>query len=118
MHTQAYIAARKEFINCIVLSPICIFVSLIIAFTEWLPIMHAEKNKVEAQPIHTTHFSDRSSRKRRRSTGGCAAFCVLPKAYELLSSEGKCFMKQKSPPKDGDLYFSVGHSALGMWLSR
>ena len=44
MHTQAYIAARKEFINCIVLSPICIFVSLI----EWLPIMHAEKNKVEA----------------------------------------------------------------------
>ncbi len=48
MHTQAYIEARKEFINCIVLSPICIFVSLIIAFTEWLPIMHAEKNKVEA----------------------------------------------------------------------
>ena len=38
MHTQAYIKARKEFINCIVLSPICIFVSLIIAFTEWLPI--------------------------------------------------------------------------------
>ena len=38
MHTQAYIEARKEFINCIVLSPICIFVSLIIAFTEWLPI--------------------------------------------------------------------------------
>ena len=48
MHTQAYIEARKEFINCIVLSPICILVSLIIAFTEWLPIMHAEKNKVEA----------------------------------------------------------------------
>ena len=48
MHTQAYIEARKAFINCIVLSPICIFVSLIIAFTEWLPIMHAEKNKVEA----------------------------------------------------------------------
>ncbi len=48
MHTQTYIEARKEFINCIVLSPICIFVSLIIAFTEWLPIMHAEKNKVEA----------------------------------------------------------------------
>jgi hypothetical protein len=48
MHTKAYIEARKEFINCIVLSPICIFVSIIIAFTEWLPIMHAEKNKVEA----------------------------------------------------------------------
>lgn len=28
MHTKAYIEARKEFINCIVLSPICIFVSL------------------------------------------------------------------------------------------
>ena len=48
MLTQAYIEARKELINCIGLSPICIFVSLIIAFTEWLPIMHAEKNKVEA----------------------------------------------------------------------
>ena len=46
MHTKAYLEARKEFVNCIVLSPICIFVSLIIAFTEWLPIMRAEKNKV------------------------------------------------------------------------
>ena len=48
MHTKEYMEARKEFINCIVLSPICIFVSLIIAFTEWLPIMRAEKNKVAA----------------------------------------------------------------------
>ena len=47
MHTKAYCEARKEFINCIVLSPICIGVSLIIAFTEWLPIMRAEKNKTE-----------------------------------------------------------------------
>lgn len=46
MHTKEYIEARKEFINCIVLSPICIFISLIIAFTEWLPIMRAEKHKV------------------------------------------------------------------------
>lgn len=48
MRTKEYMEARKEFINCIVLSPICLFVPLIIAFTEWLPIMHAEKNKVEA----------------------------------------------------------------------
>ena len=47
MHTKAYCEARKEFINCIVLSPICIGASLIIAFTEWLPIMRAEKNKTE-----------------------------------------------------------------------
>lgn len=46
MRTKEYMEARKEFINCIVLSPICLFVSLIIAFTEWLPIMRAEKNKV------------------------------------------------------------------------
>ena len=45
MRTKEYMEARKEFINCIVLSPICLFVPLIIAFTEWLPIMHAEKSK-------------------------------------------------------------------------
>ena len=45
MHTKAYCEARKEFINCIVLSPICIGVSLIIAFTAWLPIMRAATTK-------------------------------------------------------------------------
>lgn len=34
MRTKEYLEARKEIINCIVLSPICLFVPLIIIFTE------------------------------------------------------------------------------------
>lgn len=45
MHSPAYLQARKEFINCIVLSPICFFVSLVLAFTEWWPVMKQEKSK-------------------------------------------------------------------------
>ena len=48
MHSEAYLKARKEFINCLVLSPIGLFVPLFIAFTEWLPVMHAEKKKEAA----------------------------------------------------------------------
>ena len=48
MRTKEYLEARTEIINCIVLSPICLFVPLIIIFTEWLPIMRAERNKVAA----------------------------------------------------------------------
>ena len=48
MRTKEYLEARKEIINCIVLSPICLFVPLIIIFTEWLPIMRGERNKVAA----------------------------------------------------------------------
>ena len=45
MHSEAYLAAKKEFVNCLVMSPICLFVSLILAFREWYPIMKAEKAK-------------------------------------------------------------------------
>ena len=45
MHSEAYRKARKEFINCIVLSPIGLFIPLFLAFTEWLPVMRAEKKK-------------------------------------------------------------------------
>ena len=45
MHSEAYNEAKKEFINCIVLSPMCLFVSLINAFNEWLPIMREERRK-------------------------------------------------------------------------
>jgi len=45
MHSEAYLAARKEFINCLIFSPICLFFSLITAFGEWYPIMKAEKAK-------------------------------------------------------------------------
>lgn len=55
--------------------------------------------------------------------GGAVLVAVPPfvcsqKQMSSCQVKAKCFMKQKSPPKDGDLYFSVGHSALGMWLSR
>ena len=45
MKSEAYLEARKEFINCILVSPFCLFVSIIVAFTEWLPIMRAESKK-------------------------------------------------------------------------
>lgn len=45
MHSKEYLEARKEFINCIVLSPIGIGVPLILAFKEWFPIMMKEKQK-------------------------------------------------------------------------
>lgn len=46
MHTQAYLEARKEFINCLCMSIFGIGVPIVIAFKEWWPIMKAEKNKV------------------------------------------------------------------------
>ncbi len=45
MHSKAYLDAKKEFINCIVLSPLCLFISLINAFREWRPIMREELRK-------------------------------------------------------------------------
>lgn len=45
MHSAAYLEARKEFVNCIVMSPIGFFVPLVIAFREWSPIMKAELRK-------------------------------------------------------------------------
>ena len=42
MHSEAYQQARKEFINCIVMAPIGLFIPLINAFCEWRPIMRAE----------------------------------------------------------------------------
>ena len=49
MHSKEYIAARKEFINCICMSLIGIGVPLVLAFTVWLPIMREEKLK-ELEP--------------------------------------------------------------------
>ena len=49
MHSEAYMAARKEFINCLVFSPICLFISLFLAFGEWYPIMRAEKAKEQQE---------------------------------------------------------------------
>ena len=45
MHSQEYLEARKEFINCLVMSVICLGVPIVLAFTEWLPVMRSEKRK-------------------------------------------------------------------------
>ena len=45
MHSQRYLEAKKEFVNCLVLSPIGLFVPLFIAFGEWLPIIREERAK-------------------------------------------------------------------------
>lgn len=50
MHSQEYLSARKEFINCLLLTPVCLGVSTVLAFTEWKPIMNAELRK-EAQKL-------------------------------------------------------------------
>lgn len=48
MHSEAYMEARKEFINCLLMTPIGLGVPLVLAFTEWWPIMKAEKKKESA----------------------------------------------------------------------
>lgn len=54
MHSKEYIEARKDFINCIVMSPIGFFVPLVLAFTEWRPIMRAELRKERIQAAENT----------------------------------------------------------------
>ena len=50
MASEEYREAKGEFINCLVMGPICLFVSWILAFTEWWPIMKADKQKEAARP--------------------------------------------------------------------
>ena len=45
MHSEAYLEARKEFINCLCMSLIGLGVPVYLAFKEWLPIMRAEKRR-------------------------------------------------------------------------
>ena len=45
MRSEAYNAAKKEFINCLCMSIFGIGIPIVIAFTEWLPIMREEKKK-------------------------------------------------------------------------
>lgn len=49
MYSKEYYEAKKEFINCICMSIIGVGVPLVLAFTEWLPIMRAEKRKALQQ---------------------------------------------------------------------
>ena len=45
MHSKVYEEARKEFKNCILMAPFTLGISLVLAFTEWKPIMHTEMQK-------------------------------------------------------------------------
>ena len=45
MHSEAYQKARKEFWNCIFMFPVCFGISIILAFTEWMPVMKEELRK-------------------------------------------------------------------------
>lgn len=47
MHSEAYKEAKKEFINCLCMSIIGVGIPLVLAFTEWLPIMRAEKKELQ-----------------------------------------------------------------------
>lgn len=49
MYSEAYQEAKKEFINCLCMSIIGVGVPLVLAFTEWLPIMREEKRKALAE---------------------------------------------------------------------
>lgn len=49
MHSEKYLQYKKEFTNCLWMTPITLGVSLILAFTEWLPKMKAEAQKEKEQ---------------------------------------------------------------------
>ena len=49
MYSQEYEKAKKEFINCLVMGPVGLFVPFVLAFKEWWPIMKREKQKAMAQ---------------------------------------------------------------------
>ncbi|MBQ8654183.1 MAG: hypothetical protein IJ507_04520 [Clostridia bacterium] len=49
MHSKKYLQYKKEFMNCLWMTPITLGVSLILAFTEWLPKMKAEKRREQEQ---------------------------------------------------------------------
>ena len=48
MHSKAYEEAKREFYNCLLMSPFTLGISLYFAFHEWLPIMKAELRKERA----------------------------------------------------------------------
>ena len=48
MYSKKYLDAKKEFWNCIRMTPFTLGISLVMAFTEWKPIMAAELREVHA----------------------------------------------------------------------
>lgn len=48
MHSERYLAAKKEFVNCLCMSIFGLGIPIIIAYREWWPIMKEEKAKEQA----------------------------------------------------------------------
>ncbi len=49
MYSEEYEAAKKEFVNCLVMGWIGLGIPYVIAFKEWWPIMKREKKKALSQ---------------------------------------------------------------------
>ena len=49
VYSKEYEEAKKEFVNCLCMGLIGIGVPIVLAFTEWWPIMKREKQKALAQ---------------------------------------------------------------------
>ena len=45
MYSEKYEEARKEFVNCLCMGLIGLFIPFFLAFREWKPIMESEKQK-------------------------------------------------------------------------
>lgn len=45
MPSEKYLRYKKEFVNCLWMTPITLGFSLILAFTEWLPKMREEQRR-------------------------------------------------------------------------
>lgn len=45
MYSKDYEKAKKEFNNCLLMGPLTLFVSWVLAFKEWAPVMRIEKAK-------------------------------------------------------------------------
>jgi len=51
MYSKEYEQAKKEFRNCLFMGPLTLFVSWVLAFTEWAPVMKREKAKTMADSV-------------------------------------------------------------------
>lgn len=49
MPSEKYLQYKKEFVNCLWMTPITLGFSLFLAFGEWLPKMRAEKKAAKEQ---------------------------------------------------------------------
>lgn len=48
MYSKQYLDAKKEFWNCIRMAPFTLGISLVMAFTEWKPIMNSTLREAHA----------------------------------------------------------------------